>query len=412
MGAARSVCFLLSCCLAAQALPSPAHAEARPSEVVLKDARDAVNEGRRPDALRILETQLAASPRDVDSRLLYGLVLSWSGRYDDARRELEQVLAQAPAYTDARVALANVEWWSAQYDRLDRVAIEGLKRQPNDPVWLMYRARALDGLGQPQLARRAVDTVLASQPGNAGARALGERLDARLRPWSAQLSHTVDWFDDDRATWTETAATIGRMTPVGRVLARASTSQRFGMSDTQFEIEAYPRLRPGTYGHVNFGASVDKALYPGSRVGLELYQSLGGGFEGSLGWRRLGFATTTNIYVGSLTKYAGNWMLTGRAYFIPAEPSDSTSYHGVVRRYFGTDGTSFFGMGYSHGFARDEVRNLTDLLTLDSDTVRAEFDARLGSRLRAAASGSTSRQERPFGTLRQHTVSASLRVIF
>ena len=139
----------------------------------------------------------------------------------------------------------------------------------------------------------------------------------KLRPWSAQLSHTVDWFDDDRATWKETAVTLGRITPIGTVLARASYSERFGLSDTQFEIEAYPRLRPGTYGYVNLGASFDKALYPASRVGLELYQSLGGGFEGSLGWRRLDFASATNIYVGTLTKYAGNWMLTGQGLLRP-----------------------------------------------------------------------------------------------
>ena len=411
MGRARGG-FLLFCLLTVVAPVSPGHAQSRPSEIVLKEAREAATSGRRPEALRILEAQLTANPRDVDSRLLYGLVLSWSGRYDDARRELEQVLKQSPAYTDARVALANVEWWSGQYDRLDRVASEGLKQQPDNTQWMIYRARALDGLGQPQRARRVVDSVLSSEPGNIGARALGERLDSQLRPWSAQISTTVDWFDDDRATWKETAATLGRITPIGTVLARGSYSERFGLSDTQFELEAYPRIRPGTYGYVNFGASFDKALYPASRVGLELYQSLGGGFEGSLGWRRLDFASATNIYVGTLTKYAGNWMLTGKLYFVPAEPSDSTSYHGVVRRYFGADGTSFLGVGYSHGFSREEIRNLSDLITLDSDTVRGEFDWRLGTRFRAAASGSTSRQERAFGPLRQNTLSASLRVIF
>jgi YaiO family outer membrane protein len=411
MGSARPG-FLLLCLLAALAQAAPGHAQQRPTETVLKEARDEVAAGRQPEALRLLEAQLTANPRDVDARLLYGLVLSWSGRYDDARRELEQVLKQSPTYTDARVALANVEWWSGQYDRLDRVASEGLKQQPDDARWLIYRARALDGLGQPRQARRVVDTVLSGEPGNVTARALGEQLDAKLRPWFAQLSHTVDWFDDDRATWKETAATMGGMTPVGTVLTRVSYSERFGLSDTQLEFEAYPRFRPGTYGYINLGASFDKVLYPRSRVGLELYQSLGGGFEGSLGWRRLDFANATNIYVGTLTKYAGNWMLTGRAYFIPQEPSDSSSYHGLVRRYFGSDGTSFVGMGYSHGFSREEIRNLADLLTLDSDTVRAEFDARLGGRLRAAASGSTSRQELAFGPLRQNTVSASLRVIF
>ena len=410
MRCARGGLLLLSLLIVAPV--APGYAQPRASGVVLAEARDAATSGRRPEALRILETQLAANPRDVDSRLLYGLVLSWSGRYDDARRELEQVLKQAPTYMDARVALANVEWWSGQYDRLDRVASEGLKQQPDNTQWMIYRARALDGLGQPQRARRVVDSVLSSEPGNAGARALGERLDSQLRPWSAQLAHTIDWFDDDRATWKEAALTLGRITPIGTVLARGSYSERFGLTDTQFELEAYPRLRPGTYGYVNVGASFDKALYPGSRVGLELYQSLGRGFEGSLGWRRLDFASATNIYVGTMTKYAGNWMLTGKVYFIPAEPSDSTSYHGVVRRYFGSDGTSFLGMGYSHGFSREEIRNLSDLITLDSDTVRGEFDWRLGLRFRAAASGSTSRQERAFGPLRQHTVSASLRMLF
>ena len=272
MGCARAGFLLL--CLLTVAPVSPTYAEARPSEIVLKEAREAATSGRRPRRLRILETQPAANPRDVDSRLLYGLVLSWSGRYDDARRELEQVLNQAPTYTDARVALANVEWWSGQYHRLDRVASEGLKQQPDNTQWMIYRARALDGLGQPQRARRVVDNVLSSEPGNASARALGERLDSQLRPWSAQLSHTVDWFDDDRATWKETAVTLGRITPIGTVLARGSYSERFGLSDTQFELEAYPRIRPGTYGYVNFGASFDKALYPGSRVGLELYRPL------------------------------------------------------------------------------------------------------------------------------------------
>jgi YaiO family outer membrane protein len=392
--------------------PDVSSAQGRPSEVVRHEAREAMSAGHPAEAMRLLETQLQASPRDVDSRLLYGLVLSWSGLYDDARRELEQVLTQAPGYTDARVALANVEWWSRHYARLYEVASEGRRRQPDDPRWMVYEARALEGMDRPADARRSVNEVLAREPGNVQARALGERLDARLRPWSTQFTQTFDWFDDDRATWKESAFTIGRQTPVGTVLARTSYAERFGMTDTQFEIEAYPRIRPGTYGYVNVGGSVDRALYPRSRVGLELYQSIGRGFEASAGWRRLDFSTDTNIYVGTLTKYAGQWMLTGRAFFVPGEQKDSSSYYGVVRRYFGGDGTSFLGVSYGHGFSREEIRNASDLFLADADTIRGELDTRIGRRLRAAASGGTSRQERPIGPLRQHTFSGSLRVEF
>ena len=91
-------------------------------------------------------------------------------------------------------------------------------------------------------------------------------------------------------------------------------------------------------------------------------------------------------------------MLTGRAYFVPGAQKDSSSYYGVVRRYFGADGTSFCGVSYGHGFSREEIRNASDLFLADADTVRGDFDVRLGRRYRAAASGGTSRQERAVRT--------------
>ena len=384
MGCARAGFLLL--CLLTVAPVSPGYAEARPSEIVLKEAREAATSGRRPEALRILETQLAANPRDVDSRLLYGLVLSWSGRYDDARRELEQVLKQAPTYTDARVALANVEWWSGQYQS------PGPRGQRGPET--AAREYAVDDLPRagarwPRPAAAGAPgrwtTCLSSEPGNTSARALGERLDSQLRPWSAQLSHTVDWFDDERATWKETAVTLGRITPIGTVLARGSYAERFGLSDTQFELEAYPRIRPGTYGYVNFGASFDQALYPGSRVGLELYQSLGRGFEAFARMAAAGLLhrprTSTS---GTMTKYRRQLdadrpkrlLRPGRSH------QDSSSYHGVVRRYFGADGTSFLGWATATASRARRSATRCDLIHwLDADTVRGEFDWRLGTPL-------------------------------
>ena len=81
---------------------------------VIARARAAASAGDRPAGIALLETHLAASPRDVDARLVYGLILSWEGRYDAARKALQDVLAQSPDYLDARVALMNVEWWSGR----------------------------------------------------------------------------------------------------------------------------------------------------------------------------------------------------------------------------------------------------------------------------------------------------------
>jgi YaiO family outer membrane protein len=394
-------------------LATEAAAQSPTSADAIRFARAKVAEGHRADALPILEARLAAAPADLDARLLYGLVLSWEGRYDDARRELTEVVERSPGYTDARVALANVEWWSGQPARLDAVAAEGLRQEPGAPRWQIYRARALAAQGRGREARDVVATVLARDPGHAEARALRDRLDASLRPWSSYLTQSADRFSDGRDSWRETSLSIQRLTPVGSLIVRANQAARFGRSDTLGEVEMYPRFRPGTYAFVAFGASGHDGFYPETRVAADLYQGLGGGFEGSVGWRRLGFADTTNIYVGTLTKYVGNWMLTGRAFHVPGGPGlDSNSYHGTLRRYFGGDGTSYVGAGYSRGLWREEIRSTADLVARDSDTARGEFDLGLTARLRLRGSGSTSWQDRSYGRMRQDSVSVGFGVIF
>ena len=269
---------------------------------VLVKAREAATSGRRAEALAMLEAHLERTPRDVDARLLYGLVLSWEGRYDEARPVLQQVLAQAPAYTDARVALMNVEYWS----------------------------------GHSTEAREQADQILADNPGNVTARAVRDRLAAADRPWLAATTYSFDTFNDDREAWQEVSLALTRRTPVGSLIFRGNHAARFGLDDQFIELEFYPRFRPGTYAFLAAGVAPDPTLYPDYRVAFDLYQSIGKGFEVSGGARYMDFGSITQIYVGTLTKYIGNWMLTGKVYHVPAERDlDSTSYHGGFRYYFG-----------------------------------------------------------------------------
>jgi YaiO family outer membrane protein len=341
---------------------------------VIAKARAAASDGRRADGIALLEQHLATTPRDLDARLVYGLILSWDGQYDRARAALNEVLAQAPDYLDARVALMNVEWWSGRTDE----------------------------------ARAQVHAVLARDTGNTQARLVQQRLDARTRPWSAGVSYTQDSFNDDREPWRETSLTLGRETPIGAIILRGSHADRFGLQDRQFDVEFYPTFRAGTYAFIGVGVADDEVLYPKNRVAMDLYQSIGRGFEISGGFRQLNFSETTHIYLATLTKYAGNWMLTGKAFLIPSATfGDSWTYHGIARRYFGASGTSFAGIGYSHGFSREEVRSNLDLIRVDADTIRGQ--AEIGDRVRLALSASTSRQERATGdALWQNTGSVGV----
>lgn len=358
---------------------APSMAGAQPGDV-LTSARAAATSGRRPEALATLATHLGTAPRDVDARLLYGLVLSWEGRYDEARQQLRQVLDQAPGYEDARIALMNVDWWS----------------------------------GRTDAARAAADGILAKDPGNKQARFVRERLEAASQPWSAGVLYSNDTFSGDRDAWHETAFALTRRTSRGSVIVRTSEARRFGSHDQLVEVDFYPRIRPGTYAFVSVGGAPDATLYPSTRVAVDLYQSIGRGFEVSGGLRRLAFSSTTYIYVGTISKYVGNWMITGKVFRVPAAGDlDSTSYHGGFRRYIRGDGVSYLGAAYSHGFSREEIRNATDLLTLNANTIRFEADQLVARRFRLSAVAGTSRQDRQFGNpLWQTSLSGGFVVLF
>ena len=345
---------------------------------VVASAREAASNGRREEALAALEAHLADVPGDVDARLLYGLILSWERRYPEARLELRRVLDQAPDYEDARVALMNVALWS----------------------------------GGTEEARVAADAILARDPGNHHAREVRDRLDAATRPWRVGFTYANDSFTDDREVWHELAVWLVRRTGRGDILLRAAEARRFGLEDRQVEVELYPRLRPGTYAFVGVGAAPGSTLYPAYRIAFDLYQSVGAGLEVSGGFRRLGFDAPTNVYVGAVSQYVGNWMFAGKVFYIPGAGLDATSYHTGFRRYLG-DGVSFVGLTYGHGFNREEIRNAADLTTLGSDAVRAEIDRQFGGRFRALAAVGTSRQAQPVGEhLWQTTLSGGFGVLF
>jgi YaiO family outer membrane protein len=369
--AVRSIVVMVCCVL----LPASAFAQ----DDVIARARAAAADGRRAEGLALLDTRLAAAPDDVDARLVYGLILSWDGRYDEARAALTAVLAQAPDYLDARVALMNVEWWSGRDDE----------------------------------ARALTRTVLARDPGNTQARLVKQRLDARTRRWQAGVWWVGDTFSDDRESWNEWSVTAGYESPVGTLVVRGSDAERFGLEDQQIDVEFYPVFRAGTYAFVGLGFGDDDILYPDHRIALDLYQSIGNGFEMSGGFRHLVFAEATTMYAGALTKYAGNWMLTFKASMVPEPPGDEWSYYGTARRYFGPTGKSFIGLGYSHGFTREEPRGAGDLLRLNADTIRGQADLDVRERLLLSLQASRSREDRTGGGfLWQNTFTAGLVVKF
>ena len=370
----------------AQPLPEPT-----PINTV-SEARDVVFSDRRDAALQWLVAHLEAHPDDSEARTLYGTVLSWEGQYEEARSQLQTVLDHNPTHGDALPALANVELWSDHPERAESLTAQGLTVHPTSSSLYITRARALWNLSREKDALEAVDRALVLDSGDETALSLRRSLRDTQRYWGANVAYAYDAFSDGRAGWAETRYSVTRQTSVGSVSGRLYRAERFGLTDHQLEIDAYPRFREGTYAYVSGAFAPSPSLFPEYRFAGDIYQSLGSGFEASVGYRRLQFTDAVNIYVGTLTKYRGSWMLTGKTFLTPGELGTSVSFQGIARRYR-SDGVGYVGVRYGRGAFRDEVRSRNDIELLSSDSFGAEWLIPIGT-LELWVSGSASREGR------------------
>jgi len=364
------VFLLLGACAAA--------CSAEPDNIMIQ-ARNLATSGKRPQAIALLEQHLREHPRDIDSRLMYGIILSWDGRYEESRRALDAVLETSPDYTDAREALIRVEMWDDHPDRAERLAREGQSRDPGNANYLLARVKALRDLKRDKDALELANNLLELEPANKEALHLREQLTERGRKWDAGVDHFYSWFSDNGSGWRESSVTFKRMFSIGRVGVRFTQASRFGFNSRMVEVEGYPRLRPGTYLFLNGGFSPDRQLFPAYRFAGEVFQNLPLSMEGSFGFRRFRFNAPFTLYTGSLGRYFGNYLISTRTFLSHDELGWSPSLQYSVRRYF-DDHEKFIGLRYGRGASPFEVRRANEVGVLRSNTFVAEFNGKLNAR--------------------------------
>jgi YaiO family outer membrane protein len=362
-------------------------------EDLLTKSRRLATTGHRAEALEALRSGLAERPSDLDCRTLYGTIFSWEARYDEAREALELVLAASPGYYDALLALIRVELWADRPVRAEQLVREGLLKNPNDSSLVLLRVRALQAQQRTGDAAEILRKAMEADPRNAEFRSLLESSEEEGRQWDVSTGHTQEWFNDGRASWREEQLSLRRLTPAGSVIGRLSFANRFETGSRQAEVDFYPRIRRGTYGYVNLGWSPDAALYPRYRFGADLYQSLGHGWEGTAGYRRLGFGGQVNIYTAAVTRYYGDWMITARTFLTPDSAGTSRSISVLARRYF-RDGTSYVGLRWGRGASPTETRSLQDIEILNSTSIAVQFRRNLNRHIVLECAAGTSGEDR------------------
>ena len=376
-------------------------------EDTLTKARRLASTGDRPQAVAFLEEHLTAKPDDVDARTLLGIFLSWDGRYPEARAELRRVLETNPGYYDAVGALANIELWDGHADMALSLANSVLRRNADDVGMLLVKARAESALGRVREARDTVEQVLVVDIGNPEAQNLKRVLQDNATLWAVGYGYTADWFSDGRTPWREQQIFIKRQASFGSVTFTTWQADRYDRRDRQYELELYPTLRRGTYMYIDVAGAETQSLYPAYRAGAHLYQSLGGGVEASFGLTRLGFTAPVNIYIVSLSKYLGSWLLIGQVFITPNVVGTNASYHVAVRRYF-TD-KDYMGLRYHHGAAKEKMQTINDVLVLNADGVSADLVFLLGRHVGVNLRAAWENQQRVNpADLKQYTATATL----
>lgn len=104
----------------------------------------------------------------------------------------------------------------------------------------------------------------------------------------------------------------------GALVLRGTRGDRFGGTGHQFEVEGYPVLPGNRYAYLGLGGGggySEARFFPDLRVGGELFQAFGGGWEVSGGVRHLRFEErSVTLWTGSLAREGGGWIVVARPY--------------------------------------------------------------------------------------------------
>jgi YaiO family outer membrane protein len=196
---------------------------------------------------------------------------------------------------------------------------------------------------------------------------------------SAQVELGQTHHDRDFGTWTHASLALARREPRGTALGRVRLADRFGEIGVQGEVELYPRVGRTAYGFA--GAGVGTESFPGYWVGAEAFLPTAGGWEFSLGGRRLGFEDDpVDIVTGSASRYHGAYLLMLRPYVAPRDAGTDVTVSATARRYL--DDEHWVAAGLSQGVRPPETAVEA---AQRATSTQAILEGRLATPLRAGA---------------------------
>lgn len=335
--------------------------------------------GHRQQAIEFYSAMLDERPGNADVLLKRGIIYSWEKQYDRAEADLRTVIDNHPTYSDAYQALTDV------YRRTDRnkKALETVNRwihnQPERTDAYLHKARVLADIGQQKQARHAIEQAENQGASQSDVNDVRARLYRPSTPdefkWSVSLKHSVTTLSRGFSNWQEPEIRVKRSLEKGSIAVGSQRIRRFDNWNTSVYVDIYYDLWENTYGNFRYLTSPQHDFLPRNDILGEVYKSLGDGWEVSAGFRRMEFNNTeTDILRGSLSKYTGNWYLSGRVSASENNRNeDGFSQKLIVRNYYRGNADDYWEISGGWGESQVITDNDPTSETLDSETLGVQW---------------------------------------
>ena len=342
-----------------------------PDELLVQ-SRELILDGKYSEGRKIAFKALSQYPKYADILILVGRSYAWEGAYDSASIYLERAIVASPNYADGYSAYLDNLSWAEEFDKAKEVLTRAkLNLGSPIPDEIRYKESRLNYyLEEYDLAYKEAKSLFDKGYNQDGFLAYIQNLQRLRRNNAIGTTYDYDTYFGDISPW-NTFSVYGRTRTdlTGALIARVTNSFRFDDNGTLFELDAYPSLGKNAYAYLNVGGST-ASFFPKLRFGGSIYYNLPKAWEVDAGFWYLGFSEVTNIYTGSVGKYAGNWWINLRVNLIPDESGISTSGNFQARYYFKT-AEDFFSIQLSTGVSPDEE-------TRDQSQLLNSYRARLG----------------------------------
>jgi len=339
--------------------------------------------GRWPEALRVFDDLALAHPENTDVLLFRARVKAWSRAYEEAEAEYREVLRLSPGNGEALTGLAEIASWRGDFSTALELYGQVQAKEPADADIHFRVGRVYLWKGEFDKARASLEKAVRLDPGNKEYRRLLKSAAPQFRDhFELRAEYQGESFSDGRKDYIDRRLALQlKLSTVGPLVLKASSTDRYEARDHQYGFEFYPRLWSRAYAFVEGTYSPQHRYLPKTSILAEVYQAVSAHWDLSLGYRRMNFAAQpVDIYLGSVGRYFGRFIAFFRWYLTPNSEGDAFSWTLNLRRYFSD--SSYLFAAYGRGSKPFQVVSIEDYAVVRSWVFFAGFDWTIKQRVR------------------------------